>query len=262
MACKMLTVVFHHADTIVSLKEVIETVKNEEKSNVVFPQPYISYSIHYMLGRDMAVHTTTIGDIQVQGCLKGNSTIRIVIDKFQQMNQVFTLGREAKQILEEPNAGGASIVSEALSAEYMVRRFNATEVMTEMRIPYFSPDWKKVDYLTTIYNERVGVSVTRAMGYPTPDLFTEEDAARLCRKKLTGLVVARSGIVPSVGYSRSILHCWCQDHRIAHLMATAFQEFLTNAEEEEAMSYNNIIVLLTVAENTSEIFTEDFACLV
>jgi hypothetical protein len=235
----------------------------QDANRAIFrPQGCLSSNIHYMLGREIAVHTTTAGDMQVQGALRGCPTMRIVIDRFQQLNNVIRLGVEAHQIVDEPNAGGASVVSEALSAEYMVRRFSATAVVTEMQIPYFSPNWKKVDYLTTIYNERVGVSVTRAMGYPSPAVFVLEDALRLCRKKLTGLVVARAGIKPSVGYSRSILHCWCQDSRIADLMVQAFEIFIAQSDEEERASFNNIVVMLTVADNTSEIFTENFACLV
>lgn len=224
--------------------------------------PRRSSSIHYILGNEMAVHTTTAADIQVQRALRGCPTMRVVVDRFQQLQHVFRLGADAHQIIDEPNAGGASVVSEALSAEYMCRRFNAIGIVTEMQIPYFSPHWKKVDYLTTIYGEMVGVSVTRAMGYPSPDAFTEEDAIRLCRKKLNGLVVARAGIVPSVGYCRSILHCWCQTQQIADLMSASFKQFIAESDEEARASFDNIVVLLTVAGNTPEIFTESFECLI
>lgn len=217
--------------------------------------------VHYMLGREMTVRTDTTSDMHVLGVLHGDPTLRVVIDHFRRTEGVIRLGTEARQIVAEPNAGGASVVSEAISAEYVCRRFNATDVMTEMRIPYFSPHWKKVDYLATIFGRRVGVSVTRAMGFPTADDFTFEDAARLCLKKLNGLVVARSGISPSVGYEASILHCWCQDARIAELMELAFAVMVAEAEDEVRCSYDNIVVLLTIARNTHEIFTEDFSCI-
>lgn len=250
-------------DTKVYTKDVTldEVVEESTAREVVGVCPATRANIHYMLGAEMAIHTSMVGDMQIQGALKGCSKMQVVIDIFQQMREVITLGREAHQIVAEPNAGGASVVSEALSAEYMVRRFAAADVVTEMQIPYFSPDWKKVDYLTSIYGERVGVSVTRAMGYPTPSVFTEEDALRLCRKKLTGLVVARAGIRPSVGYSRSILHCWCQDRRIANLMVEAFEVFITESDDEARASFENIVVILTIAGTTDGIFTENFACL-
>lgn len=218
-------------------------------------------NIHYVFGNEMTVHTTTAADMQVRGALRGCPQMRVVIDYFERMHDVITLGADAHQIVDEPNAGGASVVSEALSAEYMCRMFNATGVVTEMQIPYFSPHWKKVDYLINIHNERVGVSVTRAMGYPSPGAFTVEDAERLCRKKLNGLVIARAGIVPTVGYCRSILHCWCQTATIAHLMANAFEGFVEEADDDQRASFDNIVVLLTVAEQTTHIFTENFGCL-
>lgn len=49
-------------------------------------------------------------------------------------------------------------------------------------------NWKKVDYICTLYGERVGVSVTRAMSYPDPEQFSTDTAYRLLYKKLFGLV--------------------------------------------------------------------------
>lgn len=56
------------------------------------------------------------------------------------------------------------------------------------QVGYCNPNWKKVDYIIDIFGTRMGVSVTRAMSYPNPSNFSEEDARRLLYKKLYGLV--------------------------------------------------------------------------
>lgn len=77
---------------------------------------------------------------------------------------------------------------QSLSMEYFSRRFQARDVVTEMEVEYRCMNWKKVDYICTLYGERVGVSVTRAMSYPNPAAFKPDEAYRLLYKKLFGLV--------------------------------------------------------------------------
>lgn len=194
-----------------------------------------------------------------------NDNPKIIRDRISRLRYHVMVGEEANQIMIEPNAGGASVVSEALSMELMSRRFGAHEVATEMAIQYFFNNWKKIDYIATIHGHRTGVSVTRAMGYPHASAFTEEDADRLCYKKLFGLVVARAGISRAFSYERSILHCFCQDDRIAELMKSAFEKLILLDEEQkqdtESTLTGSIIIILTVCSNFDEIFTDDESCI-
>jgi len=57
-----------------------------------------------------------------------------------------------------------------------------------LQVEYCSMNWKKVDYICTLYGQRVGVSVTRAMSYPDPEQFSPDMANKLLHKKLFGLV--------------------------------------------------------------------------
>ena len=170
------------------------------------------------------------------------------------------LGSGAVKVLSEPNAGGTSVVSEVLSAEYMHRRFGASNFVPEMKIQYVFSNWKKIDYITTIQEERVGVSVTRAMGYPYANSFRLEDATRLCYKKLYGLIVARSGISKQFSYSRSILHCLCQSQSIANMMRNAFLELLASDIDLQDDLVNHVTIILTVCYGLVDIFVEDFHC--
>jgi len=186
--------------------------------------------------------------------------------------KVLLLGSEATRVVLEPNAGGKSVVSEALSVEYMAQRFRATDVQTEMELKYWSEHWKKIDYSVRVGNVRVGVSVTRAMGFPTQAEFTMEDARRLLKKKLFGLLVARAGIDESCRFGVAVLHVWCQSKRIAALLRQHFEE-LALAEERRFLreggdaagswppATDNVVLLLTVAASAPEIFTDDLAWL-
>ncbi|CAM9894353.1 unnamed protein product [Discosporangium mesarthrocarpum] len=178
------------------------------------------------------------------------------IDKVSSNLPRYTLGKDATLVATEPNAGGHSVVSEALSMEYLARRFGARDVITEMAINYWSFNWKKVDFICTLQGHRIGVSVTRAMGYPSPFEFNSTDAERLLHKKLHGLIVARSGISEEQRHLKSILHCWCQDGRIARLMLEAFESMNDDTITE------NVAVLLTIAVELPSIFTDDEQVLV
>lgn len=177
-----------------------------------------------------------------------------------------TICADAQKILSEPNAGGTSVVSETLSMEYMHQRFCAADVLTEMQIKYWSDNWKKVDFICSIATtsasvagagmmQRVGVSVTRAMGFPDYTSFTFEDGLKLLHKKLNGLVVARAGVDELHRYDRSVLHIWCQHASVAATMRRAFDAML--AEGDEALVHEDVCVVLTVAEDIPEVFIDD-----
>lgn len=148
------------------------------------------------------------------------------------------LGDEAQLVLRSQNAGGNSELSEALSVEYLCAVFGARRVTPEMQVQYWI-QYKIVDYLTYVHGKRIGVSVTRAMGYPSADCFTLADAQRLLHKKLYGLIVARASTCSSDGFYNSLLHIWCQDRRIAELVREAWG----SAELELR---DHIVVLCTV----------------
>jgi len=73
---------------------------------------------------------------------------------------------EAKKILDEPNAGGSSELSEAWAMQFLHDQLGARGVVSEMEVSYWSEHWKRCDFITTIHDLAVAVSVTRAMTTP------------------------------------------------------------------------------------------------
>ena len=186
----------------------------------------------------------------------------------------------AKQSREIDNAGGGSDVSEMYSIDYLMRIHDASEIIFETQVQYWIT-YKMVDYICTIDQQRVGVSVARAMEerhpvrvprpepdlshgessavapahprkqskrrrrrHPSPDYFGPEAAAYLLYKKLYGLIVARNAVSDHQSFYRSILHIWCQNQRIADLMQEAFANLDDN---DYGLDVKGVVILqLTV----------------
>lgn len=151
----------------------------------------------------------------------------------------------ARKLYCEPNAGGKSVNSEAFSANILNELYGITNILSEMEVQYMWYDYTKCDYVCTIYDQRVGVSVTRAMAFPDPSYFTIDDADRLLKKKINGLMVAREGIITKYDFKKCILHIWCESKGIADIVKQRYQ--LIDNETRD-----NIIIVLTVTTpNTS-----------
>lgn len=150
----------------------------------------------------------------------------------------------AKRCLIIPNAGGKSAIpSEALSLQYFYERFAAKKFLLEMEIEIFFDNWKLVDFVCNIYGERVGVSVTRAMRFDDPAMFSEDDAKELLRKKLYGLVMARKNATEKNSFNVIFLHIWCQTLDIAEKIKAAQPAVLA---EDETDTYREVIILCSV----------------
>jgi len=129
--------------------------------------------------------------------------------------------------LEQPNAGGHSEISEALSVDYFAR-LGGDGFVSEMEVSYWC-EYKMVDFLVNLPSggekKRVGVSVTRAMGFPRPEDFDWRDALILLDKKMYGLIVAGESVNKEHNFELSILHIWCQTPRIASILRQVYQSF-------------------------------------
>jgi hypothetical protein len=172
--------------------------------------------------------------------------IPIFIDKYIPIKYkllVNSFCKSAKDTLIVDNAGGQSEISEALSINYFYERFKASLFVLEMEIEYWMTSYKMCDFICIINNQKIGVSVTRSMGFPTQDSFNEESAYNLLKKKMNGLIVARSGVCTKHEFIISVLHIWCQNQKIADTIKKIYPQIINESE-----SVYEIIVLLTVCD--------------
>lgn len=153
---------------------------------------------------------------------------------------------DGRRSLAVDNAGGRSAVSEMFSIDYFSYKYKATDILLEMEVGYWI-DYKMVDFICTIDHNRIGVSVARAMGFPTALDFTKEKAENLIKKKLFGLIVARNSVIKKQSFLRSVLHIWCQSEHIAQLLYDAYQAL---DENDYGLDIKGIVILqLTVCDD-------------
>lgn len=157
-------------------------------------------------------------------------------------------GRGGQAILGEPNAGGSSEKSEALSIELLERVFGAELAHTEMGIPYQYDNYsKKTDYAMQWQNKTLGVSVTRAMN--VVESFTSEDALHLLRKKLRGIKLSSRDTM--IKWTKQILHIFTAKRGNVSLLEAAYEHVRT----AERKLLSNTVVLVTWIQNAPWVFT-------
>lgn len=147
------------------------------------------------------------------------------------------------KLLTLPNAGGNSVLSEALSFELLQRCFRATLIKTEMEIEYFPLGGSMTDYVCSLCGNDVAVSVTRAMKFRGD--YTEEDAEKLLYKKLKGVVQSNRNAVTK--WSKQILHIWASSSMIASTVTSVFDRIDPKVKA-------NTVVLVTTATKSPFIF--------
>jgi hypothetical protein len=206
-----------------------------------------------MLNQNYTIRCSLKEFIRIKGILYHNSGITpkqgIFRHHYKERKALkdFKISVGAVKIYKEPNAGGSSINSEALSADVLGELYNAKNIVTEMEIEYKVMNWKKCDYLANIYGQMVGVSVTRGMRYPKPELFDKKDAEKLLRRKLSGLISARDGIKKHHRFKKSILHIWCETRKIADILTNVYHSL-------NDFYKNNIVVILTITKESKYIY--------
>jgi hypothetical protein len=116
------------------------------------------------------------------------------------------LSAGAREILAEGTAGGSSEHSEAFSFEILHRCEGALLVKSETEIVYDPIESAKTDILVEIDGHLIGVSVTRAVGFPREDPYTVEQARALLERKLMDILESSANVVPEDRWVKQILH--------------------------------------------------------
>lgn len=128
----------------------------------------------------------------------------------------------AQEILSDGTAGGSSGLSEAFAFEVLARCEGAILVKTETEIVYEPADSKKTDILVTIDGHRIGVSVTRAVGFPREDPYTVMTAQMLLEDKLADILVSSANVVAEDAWVKQILHVIAYEPMHGDSMMTAW----------------------------------------
>lgn len=111
-----------------------------------------------------------------------------------------------QEIFDDGNLGGSSLHSEIVAYEVLARCDGASLLATEAEIQYTDPMGIKTDLLVEIDARVVGVSVTRAVGFPFDAPYTEMQAADLLTGKLEDILASTANVAPRDAWVKQILH--------------------------------------------------------
>ena len=114
------------------------------------------------------------------------------------------LSAGAQQIIADGNAGGSSLLSEVFAFEVLGRCESATLLKTENQILY-DAQGKITDFLAEIDAEKIGVSVTRAVGFPFDDPYSAAQATDLLQGKLSDILVSTANVSDEDRWQKQIL---------------------------------------------------------
>ena len=153
--------------------------------------------------------------------------------------QNWNIHKDTEKILSTPNAGGSSVISEAVSFELLNRLFGAELLATEMEIVYNFDNTKKTDILCEIEGISIAISVTRAMKY---NEFTIEMAIRLLEKKLSCVLGSNLAVSDKYAWFKQLLYIWVQEPEIAKILRETYEDYIK--PEYKA----NTIVLIVLAD--------------
>ena len=162
----------------------------------------------------------------------------IVVANIDFYGNYIDFGLPSQRVLSTPNAGGPSLVSEAMSAEVVDRLVDIRQLLTELEVQYKTKG-PITDYAcySASTSQALGVSVTRAMAFGRR--FTSKDAMRLITKKLRG--INKSTItVSNYKFDRQILHVWAKNGTDAAIVRRTCSKIPSHIRS------NTIILITTI----------------
>jgi hypothetical protein len=155
------------------------------------------------------------------------------------------LSEGGREVITDENAGGSSLLSEAFSFEVLARCEAATLLKTENEVVYTNPMGKLTDLLVSIDGQKVGVSVTRAVGFPRDDPYTVERARDLLEGKLEGVLASSENVSDEDRWVKQILHVVAYGEGHAESMETAWGQI------DDAIRADTVVIV-TLSDGEDE----------
>lgn len=155
------------------------------------------------------------------------------------------LSAGAQEILAEGTAGGSSGLSEAFAFEVLSRCEGASLVKSETEIVYDPVTSKKTDILVEIDGHKIGVSVTRAVGFPRDAPYTVDNALPLIQRKFGDILESSANVVAGDAWVKQVLHvvAYSQAHADAVRAAAAIVDPAVRADT---------ILMVTITDGDDE----------
>lgn len=134
-----------------------------------------------------------------------------------------SLSAGSQKIIADDNAGGSSLYSEVFAYELLYRCEDASLIKTETEISY-DVAGPITDLLVSIDGLKIGVSVTRAVGFPFDDPYTVDQATTLLQGKLDDILASSANVSAADSWRKQILVVVAYAPGHADALATALAD--------------------------------------
>jgi len=146
---------------------------------------------------------------------------------------LLSLSNYGRTVINLPNAGGNSVVSEVLSIEIILALINTYipthinywfgKIITENEVIYtFRNNSPQTDYVIQICDRYIAVSVSRAMQYNTKNIFNNLKARALIEGKIRRICESNENVIGPIEWSIQILHILVQKHEYVIILQEEF----------------------------------------
>ncbi len=142
-------------------------------------------------------------------------------------------------LIETPNAGGSSEMSELFAFEQLARCEGAILLKTETEITYTNAGGKKTDILVQLDGMKIGVSVTRAFAFPIGQPYTETQATTLLTRKLDDIQLSSANVTAADAWEKQILAYQAIDMQTAQMVITVWNGL------DAAVKADTVLLLVT-----------------
>lgn len=157
-----------------------------------------------------------------------------------------TLTPGGVHLIETPNAGGSSEMSELFAFEQLARCEGAALLKTETEIAYTDPGGKKTDILVQIDGHVIGVSVTRAFAFPIGTPYSTQQATTLLARKLDDIQLSSANVAPGDAWEKQILAYQAIDDQAAQTVVDVWNGLSATTRADT--------ILLVVTTNGDDLF--------
>lgn len=157
-----------------------------------------------------------------------------------------------QQIVNDGTLGGSSVLSEAFAFELLSRCELAMLLKTEGEIVY-DTEGKKTDFVADIDGNKIGVSVTRAVGFPRDDPYTVTQARSLLEDKLADIIESSANVSAADRWHKQILAIMAYAPGHADSLITALGQI-------DGVTKADTIVWITVTNGSDDFIYCDGPC--
>lgn len=144
-------------------------------------------------------------------------------DPFDRPEDEDLLTEGGLQVLVDPTLGGSSDVSEAFAYEVLERCDGAGLLETETFIEYMPTPGPSTDILVELEDLKIGVSVTRAVGFPRDDPWDVTRGEGLLTDKLTDVLGSTARVSDVDRWVKQILVVMAYEDMHAESLRTAWE---------------------------------------